>query len=212
MQNAANPRVELEDRIATLLCLHSSHNSAPGNRLTDYYKQLRGTLAGYSMRTLSLLERTAENQTQGRNLFDLIFHREPSEEYLLDSHALTPAKRSLGMGTVEFVPYLNSIASYENLDPIIDGHYTAKRLAQTTAILRTAQYLRKVDGALRALEAEHLPVFINDDDLRNLLTTHEDPQLIAGLITDRGLTSAEEITAILRTMDESHGSLRNGTL
>ena len=72
MQSTVNPRVELEDRIATLLCLHSS---APSNRLTDYYKQLRGTLAGYSMRTLSLLERTAENQTQGRNLFDLIFHR-----------------------------------------------------------------------------------------------------------------------------------------
>jgi hypothetical protein len=54
--------------------------------------------------------------------------------------------------------------------------------------------------------------YIEDDKLRDLLTTHENPTAIADIITQRDILDADQIIILLDTMDDTANAINDGIL
>lgn len=98
---------------------------------------------------------------------------------------------------------LTALHHYEFLAP---HERPERRREQITAILRATEHLR---GDVRYSQSG---IHINDRRLRDLITTHKDPEAVADLIIARDLTDVDTLTAILAVMDSIEPAINDGAL
>jgi hypothetical protein len=174
------------------------------------YQRLLAVLHPYSDETLHRFAATATTDIGG-DLNDFLVGAEADEEYVNDWITIEPTALAEGFDSV---PLLQGLQKYENLTPQKDGHYPKRRTEQVLAITRvTAHLADKGHGFYNGFTDEGLSVeYIEDDKLRDLLTTHENPTAIADIIIQRDITDADQIMILLDTMDATANAINDGAL
>jgi hypothetical protein len=190
------------------------HRDKTADRLYHYMDEYTAIISYYSRATLRRLHQEF-TPSELNFLADSIITHEETEDFINDLILLkdqmgddlgAPGRRSL---------YLRGISHYEHIAPQVDGSYPARRLAQATAVLRITGHLRREgvkNHGLREEGGAKMFAYIADERIRTMLTTHEDPEALAELIISRGLTTSEDIKAVLLTMTGISPALRTGSL
>jgi hypothetical protein len=174
------------------------------------YQRLLAVLHPYSDETLHRFAATATTDI-GADLNDFLVGAEADEEYVNDWITIEPTVLQEGGDSV---PILVGLKKYENLTPQKNGHYPLRRIEEVLAITRVTIHLEDLGhGFYNGFNDEGLSVeYIEDDKLRDLLTTHENPTAIADIITQRDITDADQIIMLLDTMDATANAINDGAL
>lgn len=146
----------------------------------------------------------------GQYLFHMLTNQDHDEGYLLDWITLEPYAPLAEMVDLSYV--LRALPHYEDLAP---RSMPQKRDRQIIAILRVTGHLVEKGHGFTVEEHEDEKekfVLIKDGELRDLITTHENPGAVADIITRRDITDVEHITALLATMDHGTPAINEGTL
>lgn len=190
------------------------HSDKTRDRLHRYMDEYTAIISQYSPATLRRLHQEF-TPSELNFLADSIITHEETEEFVNDLILLkdqlvgdlgSPGKRSL---------YLRGISHYEHIAPQVDGSYPARRLAQATAVLRITAHLKREGVKNQGVREEggaKTFAYIADERIRTMLTMHEDPEALAELIISRGLTTSEDIEAVLVMMTGVSPALRTGSL
>lgn len=111
-------------------------------------------------------------------------------------------------------PVVRGLHDYKNLAPQQDGNYPPRRVEQVSAITRaTAHLLDFGRGITYDVDEEGFNTqHIEDPRLRDLLTTHGNPKAVADVITQRGVTDTDQITALIDSMNSTAQAVRDGAL
>lgn len=174
------------------------------------YQRLLAVLHPYSAETLQRFTATATTDI-GADLNDFLVGAHPDEGLVNDWIILEPTALD---EDIDSVPLMQGLTQYKNLTPQHDGHYPPRRAEEVLAITRvTAHLAESGHGVFDGFNDEGLSMqYIEDEKLRDLLTTHEDPTAIADLITQRGVTDADQIIILLDTMNTTANAINNGAL
>jgi hypothetical protein len=206
-------RTELEQEAALLLVNPNSRYPKSETELERWdknYKKLLTVLHPYSDETLQRLT-TAATTDAGSDLTEFICRGAADEEYINDWIAVEPFASQEG---IDSVPVLHGLQKYENLTPQKDGHYPARRTEEVFAITRvTAHFEDLGHGIDYGVNPEDYNMqYIEDEKLRDLLTTHENPRAVADLIVQRDITDADQIRSLLAAMETTANAITSGTL
>lgn len=196
--------VALSNNVYTI----SSDEEAAETR-SHHYHQLIDILPRYSDTTLHRL--IAAAPLLDTVLRYLLFVTRPNEDYLNDWMTAEPiAVKEI----IDSEPVIQGLHRYETLTPQKDGTYPARRVDQVGAIARvTAHFLDLGYGIEYGVNDQGFNIqYIEDENLRDFLTTHENPGAVADLIIERGITDVQQLTALLRTMDHTFNAVHDGVL
>lgn len=214
-QPVLNTREKLEHETAVALCANDpTPESKASDTSSQHYDRCRSTLSTYSTATLHRV-RAAASTGLGYDLLDVISYNDHPEETVNDYCMLYPVLKAERMYKSEISRYLNSLLHYKHLDRVKAGDYTERRLAQASAVIRVTKHLSRMGVPVRVDSPDdenEMIEYITDGGLRDLLTTSDNPERIADIIIERNIIDAEEIAAVLKTMDDTPDSLQNGTL
>lgn len=154
-------------------------------------------------------------------------------DYLHLSHCFTTAP--IFELTAEVILALESLHHYEGLEPQhVGSEYSARRAEQCTAIITVANHLRRgiltghaSEDSLRdepfVSDHEMTTAYVNrvgegcvrvisDERLRRLITSCDQPSEITNVVSERGLTTYDDITAILIPEINHSAVLKHGIL
>jgi hypothetical protein len=206
-------REQLERATAEAL---ANLNYGPPTRLVDAadrahnYKRVLAVLHPYSDETLHRFTATATTNI-GADLNDFLINTEADEEYVNDWITIEPTALQ---EVIDSIPIIQGFQQYKNLTPQQDGHYPPRRTEEVLAITRATAHLLDLGyGIEYGVNAREFNMhYIEDVKLRSLLTTHENPGAVADLITERDMTDADQITALLDTMNTTTNAIQEGVL
>lgn len=179
------------------------------NRAHNYQKIIP-VLTAYSDETLHRFAATATTEI-GWSLNDFLCGAQPDEERVNDWIIIEPTAIE---NDIDSVPLMQGLQQYENLTPQKDGHYPPRRIKEVIAITRVTAHLGETSkGVFNGFNDEGVAMeYIEDEKLRDLLTTHEDPTAIADIITQRGITDTDQIITLLDTMNTTAHAINDGAL
>jgi hypothetical protein len=174
------------------------------------YQRIIAVLHPYSDETLHRFTATATTDI-GWSLNDFLCGAQPDEERVNDWIIIEPTALD---EDIDSVPLMQGFQQYKNLTPQKDGHYPPRRAEEVLAITRVTAHLGESgNGIFHGFNDEGIAVeYIEDEKLRDLLTTHEDPTAIADLITQRSITDADQIIILLGTMNSTASALHDGVI
>lgn len=173
-------------------------------------ERLLAVLHSYSDETLHRFAATAKTFI-GADLNDFLLGAEADEEYVNDWITAEPTAY---LADIDSVPIIQGLPQYKNLTPQHDGHYPDRRVEEVVAITRVTAHLFDLSyGIEYGVNDQELNMhYIEDEKLRDLLTTHENPAAVADLITARDLMDADQITALLDTMNTTASAISDGVI
>jgi hypothetical protein len=145
-----------------------------------------------------------------QSLADFLCEPNANIEFINDLLTFSPA---VGDCLMYEEPFVLGLSRYEHLVPYEGGECPVQRFEQTVAIARVTAYL--VDnfrGNKSMIKTDGEAAFIEDKTLRDLITTHDDPSLVADIITQRGITDTDKIIAVYKTMRSVPNAIHEGVL
>lgn len=213
MDTTGTDRQQLEHTTATALANLNYGPPTTEDQAEDraYNAQrLLAVLHPYSDETLHRFAATAKIFI-GADLNDFLLGAEADEEYVNDWITVEPTAY---LADIDSVPIIQGFTQYRHLTPQHDGHYPDRRVEEALAINRvTAHLLDLGHGIEYGVNDKELNMqYIEDEKLRDLLTTHENPAAVADLITQRSITDPDQITALLDTMNTTASAIQEGVL
>lgn len=209
----ATERQQLEHAVATVLSSTNratmSSEEAERYREHNHYVLAGIVLPRYSDATLHRLMAAAS--TLETNLRQLLLMERVHEHHLNDWVTVELSSLTEVMDTD---PVIRGLRRYEHLAPQKDGNYPVRRIEQVSALTRvTARLLDLGHGIEYDVADDGFNIhYIADPKLRTLVTTYKDPSAVADLITQRDMTDADQITALLETMSATTNAIRDGVL
>lgn len=199
--------------LATITFREPQTETEAANRERNY-ETLANILTQYSDQALHRF--TAVPEELGQDFawgLVALLRESTTENYINDWIAIQPVVPRSGLyDQIEYI--INSLGEYQKLEPQDNGHYPAQRTQQVQAITRvTDHFIRTRDGFDEDLNKDRkLMQIIHDEALRDLLTTHENPEAIADIIVTRNLTDPDQLTALHDTMHRINTALTDGAL
>ena len=174
------------------------------------YQQLLAILPQYSNETLHRFTEAALTDI-GWKLNDLLIEATPNEGYINDWLTIEPIAQHL---TINSEHVVNGLEKYNHLTPQEKGHYPLRRTQQVIAITRVTDHLGTLGEGLAfdVNKDQALMQVIEDEKLRDLLTTHENPDALSDIITNRDITDAKQISELYGAISNTANPLSDGTL
>ena len=209
----ATDREHLEHQTADALVTQNYGPPASDNderiRATNYQK-IRAVLPKYSDETLRRFIAAADTDLCW-SLETYLCTGKADEEYTNDWIVMEPTALSKD---IDSVPVLRGLTQYKHLTPQNNGHYPTRRAEQVIAITRVTAHLAETRHGLTNVPNDELEMmkFIKDEQLRNLLTTHDDPAAVADIIINRSITDAGQIVQLLEGITSTASAISDGTL
>lgn len=218
MGNPASPpviatdRKQLEHETATALSQTNYQSftvEETAKHRAHQYNRIIGLLPRYSDNTLRRFIAAAPELDSG--LRYLLFVTSPDEEHINDWVTIEPVALEEVMNSE---PVIRGLHRYEKLAPQGDGNCSSRRIAQVRAIARvTARFLDLGHGIEHDVNDEGFNIhYIENVELRDLITTHKNPGAVADLIIQRDITDADQIRSLLSTMNATSSAIHDGTL
>lgn len=198
---------------ATAEALTRANHTLPSSSLeavqrASSYQKFLISVEPYGDATLHRLITAAEKGFQEHTFNVLVYGVSFDEQYLNDLITVEPflTFTSFGPSTI-----INSLMRYERLTPQSSDGYPERREQQVIAITRAVLHLFDL---AKGIEVDTLKeqFFIADPELRELITTHEEPGVIADLIIQRDIVDAEQLTTLLDTMSTTPNPLTLGVI
>lgn len=174
---------------------------------TRNYQRLLAVLQPYSDETLQRLTAAAITDVSS-DLNEFICRGAANEEYINDWITVEPFVIQEG---IDSVPVLQGLQKYENLTPQKYGHYPTRRTEEVFAITRVTAYFEDLGHGID-YGVDYNMQYIEDERLRDLITTHENPLAVADLIIQRDITDADQIRIILTEMETTENAITSGAL
>jgi hypothetical protein len=212
-EHMITPRTQLERDTA-----HALANLDYGPPLTESdaldrahnYQWLLDCLHPYSDESLTRFAATALTSS-GADLRDLLVKQKSSETHLNDWITIDSIAREDGDAPD---PITAGLDYYESLTPYSSGAYPDRRREEILAITNVTIHLISSQHGISYGIPKHYHgiAFIEDAKLRDLITTHKNPNAVADLIIERDITDTEQITALLETMSATTNAIRDGVL
>jgi hypothetical protein len=209
----SDTKQHLEHEAATALSITSRVNSSSEEseryREHNYYVLSTIVLPRYSSATLYRLIAAApvlDGSIQQLLLMERVHEYHLNDWVTVELSALTEV--------MDTDPVIRGLYRYEHLAPQKDGNYPPRRIEQVSALTRVTAHLLDLGHGIThdvnedGFNTQH----IEDPKLCDLLTTHGKPSAVADLITERGITDADQITALLDTMNTTTNAIRDGVL
>jgi len=221
---SATDRQRLEHETAKALT--TNLNSGPpataseARERQNLYERMLALLQHYNAETLHFLLTHATTSIRA-DICDIILttpYREVRDpkwlaEYINDVTIVKATILSETDQPIHALPLMHGLALYTDLTPQQDHCYPSRRAEEITAITRvTVHFLESGFGVATGSRPGPSNQYIADPEIRELITTHEKPSAAASIIIQRGITDAEQIAALLATMDTTENPLINGTL
>lgn len=181
-----------------------------GTFLAKTYEKLLAALPDYSDATLHRFAAAATTDL-GWNLNEFICNARPSEAYVNDWITTRPTAIKENIDTLHII---QGLGEYKHLEPQQHGHYPQRRIEQITALIRVSAHLGNTGHgvAFGVNKDQGLMLHIEDENLSDLITTHENPQAVADIIIARDLTDPDQIIQLLSTMSNTTKPIRDGAL
>jgi hypothetical protein len=214
--DALRPRArkQLEREIAEALGKHDPVVSHGKRKHSVWNEELRATLSKCSDQTLYRVQHTEKIPDMRFGIFSLILNESIPEEVINDWCMLYPTINPV-MLERELMQHLYALPYYEHLDPQLSGHYSERRAAQGTAIIRVTKHLKQRGVRTSMPEPSNgnrTIEFIKEKKLRDLLTSSENPSLLADLIIERNLTTAAQVREMINNIGGLPAVLTEGAL
>jgi hypothetical protein len=173
-------------------------------------KIFASVLSGYGDATLQRLIEASDTKL-GYHLHSLLRNNQPSEDRLNDWITVKTIPHDR---TTDDELIINGLETYTSLTPQDHGHYPAQRATALHAIVRITAHLGKAGTGLTFDTTDHQEsmVTIEDEELRDLITTHGDPSSIADLIITRNLTDSDQIKDLCKIMTNTASAINAGAL
>jgi hypothetical protein len=133
-------RKQLEREIAEKLCQNDPVITHGKRKNSHSYKDVRDTLATYSLPTLYRFQHATTVPDLSFGIFAFLSYQPPAEEVINDWCMLYPTLTPVMLKN-ELMRHINALPYYEHLEPQDAGHYPEKRTNQGTAIIRVTKHL-----------------------------------------------------------------------
>lgn len=180
------------------------------SRRKKSYQQILAALPQYSDDILNRIIQATSTRS-GYNINDMLCSSYADREYISDWTIIDSSTRDKD---IDVDTLTISLEKYNNLPPQEENHYPSQRKEIITAITRVTNHLETNGQGITteySSKGEHVK-FIEDDALRDLITTHENPSAIADIIISRNLSDPDQITTLLATMDNTATAINDGAL
>lgn len=201
------------DKLAyeTAAALYSNSAVYPRGSYTTWSK-VRAKLSTFSDATLHRIQTVTNPLYSDAILYNLITDTGTTEETFNDYCMLIPTFTTMGTNQKYSNHYARSLDQYL-LEPIESGVYPERRVQQASAIVRVTHYLRSQGEVASSTDVHGWEMsFIPKRGLRRLLTDHENPEHVADIVLQRGITDGKSITAILEAEIVAPTPLKTGVL
>lgn len=127
---------------------------------------------------------------------------------------LSPVLEHAGINVAQGTNFIHALPHYEHLMPQGIGEYPEERVEQASAIIRVTRHLSDMGIKTRKMpeKGEFIIQYIYDEPLRTFLTTDDEPQLIADIVTERSIIDVDQIKGIMDEIKSNPTALAEGTL
>lgn len=201
-------RAQLEHEVATALYATTINGEISWTVMLD---ELVPELCLYSNGTLRRFIGAAHGDI-GYALLQMLLYSKYEEGYLNDWITLAPLVTQQSMMSTAH-PVASALHNYPHLEPMRNGQYPQRRVEQATALLLVTDHLYTgVHVIIRADATGTRTATLADSKLGDLITTHENPALVADLIISRNVTDTDQLLNLLIEMGSTAAAVSTGVL